>query len=171
MRRIVLLAAILLATPALAQQRRQQPAPPPVAESVWGKGSADLQEAFNRDMARRGLTPRLDGIICDVSTTLACSAQLRGVGLRLGGQVTPEAVRDVRLVFTRSTPMPDVALLLHTLVAILEPQQTEDARRSAVLGLMGVGGPARDRVTVGRTEIRFADGFREMAFEFRTIPG
>lgn len=170
MRRLAILAALLIAMPAVAQPRRHV-SPPPPEESVWGKGSEDFRAAFNRDMARRGQSPRLDAMLCDVTSTLDCSAELRGGALRLTGQASPEAVRGIRLTFTRATGMPNVAAAMHGLVAILEPREDAEARRQAVLRLMGVGRPAQNQVTIGRTEIRFVDGFRDMAFQLSQVPG
>lgn len=171
MRLLLFVLAVLLAAPTGAQSRQQprQPAAPTPAESIWGKSSFDLVEAFDRDMARQRRTSRLGFIPCDVTTALDCSEEIGSVTLRLRGQADPEEVREVRIVMTRRSRLPDAGLVAHTLMAIMEPGEPEEARRQAVLRLLGVGGPQETRVMVGRTEVRFEDGFSASAFVFRPV--
>ena len=171
MRRLILLAMLIAAVPAAAQPRRQTaPTQPAPAQSIWGRDTVALTAAFDRVMMRLRYTTRMDAVLCDITTTLACTVEVRGIELRITGQVTPEEVREVRVPFTRSTRFPDVAMLTHALLEIAEPSAPEAERRSAVLRLLGVDSPRADRIVVGRTEVRFVDGFREKAFQFRMLP-
>lgn len=166
---IAALMALLLVMPAEAQQRRAA-APAAPAESVWGRSTGALSDAFNRSMAARQLKPRLDAVICDVTTTLACEAQVRGVQLRVTGTADPEQIREIRVPISRANRTADVALVAHTLMEIMEPAAPEGERRDAMLALMGIGRAQVNAVTVGRTEARFADSFAGAAFVFRPAP-
>lgn len=165
---IAALMMLMLVSPAEAQQR--QVAARAAAESIWGRSTGDLSSAFNRSMAARRLTPRLDAIICDVTTALACEAEVRGVQLRVAGVADPEQVREIRIPLTRASRVADVALVAHTLMEIMEPAAAEEDRRNAMLSLLGIGRAQLDAVTVGRTEARFADSFAGASLVFRHLP-
>lgn len=158
---------MLLAAPADAQQRQAAPRAPAPAESIWGRNTAALADAFDGVMIQSRYTTRIDPVVCEVTRRLVCESQVRGVPLRIAGQAEPEQVREIRVLVNRASRGADVALVAHALMAIAEPRAPEAERREAVLRLLGIGGPQADVVTVGGTEARFADSFSGPAFVFR----
>lgn len=166
MRVLIVVLALVLALPAAAQQRRAA-AVTAHAGSIWGQPTITMSEAFDRAMQARHYTTRMDAVICDVTTTLTCDVEIRGIKLRVTGIVEPEQVREIRVLVNRNSRTADVALVAHALMEIAEPTAPEAERRSAVLRLLGISGARADAVTVGGTEARFVDSFSGAAFVFR----
>jgi endonuclease YncB( thermonuclease family) len=160
---------LFIATAAEAQQRRTTPPAAPAIVRIWDRDTLVLQQSFDRHMMQLRYTTRMDPIVCDVTAALLCEVAVRSVDLRLRGTAEPERVQEVRVEFTSASPFNDVAMVVHALMAIAEPQAPEAERRTAILRLLGIDSPNTDRVIVGGTEARFMDGFRRRAFVFRPV--
>ncbi len=143
-----------------------QPAP-----AVWGRSADTFTDAFNDAAKKQKLRLNIGHIRCAMGNTIECDAPTGTLGLKLRASNNPQAMREVAIPFTGDTSMAQVVGMSHVILEALEPTIAENQRRSAVLGMFGLGNaPRNDTPQVGQTRMRIRDGFRGGEVQFQFVP-
>lgn len=143
-----------------------QPAP-----AVWSRSTDTFTDAFNDAAKKQKLRLNIGSVICGMGNTIECDAATGTLGLKLRASNNPEAMREVAIPFTGNTSMAQVVGMSHVILEALEPTIAENQRRSAVLGMFGLGNaPRNDTPQVGQTRMRIRDGFRGGEVQFQFVP-